>query len=75
MEPLRSLPIDAADSDTKDPDFEEWYRTRGYRMFGTGKNQAQQWYEQRKRQAKPGVASADDPAAVLQDLMMKAMRA
>lgn len=72
MEPVRTLPVDAADGGMRDPDFETWYRTVGYRMFGTGKQQAQQWYEQRKRSRKGGVA---DAAGVLQDLMDKAMRA
>lgn len=66
---IRVLPMDAADTgESHDNDFESWYRTKGFRLFGTGKNQAQQWYEQRKRAAKPKVASA------LQDMMMKAMR-
>jgi hypothetical protein len=65
----RAAPVDSAE--TGDDDFEQWYRTKGFKLFGTGKSQAQQWYEQRKRAAKPSVASAGD---VLADLMSKAMR-
>lgn len=65
----RAAPVDSAE--TGSDDFEQWYRTKGYKLFGTGKSTAQQWYEQRKRAAKPSVASAGD---VLGDLMSKAMR-
>ncbi len=66
----RAAPVDSAE--TGEDDFEQWYRTKGFKLFGTGKSQAQQWYEQRKRASKPVVA---DASGVLQDLMMKAMRA
>lgn len=68
----KARPVEAAETGaTKDPDFESWYRTKGFKLFGTGKDTARQWYEQRKRAAQPKVASA--PADILQDLMMKAM--
>lgn len=72
--PVRALPVEAAESgEARDEDFEEWYRTRGFKLFGTGKRSAQQWYEQRKRAAKPAVAM-NDPGNMLADLMDKAMR-
>lgn len=64
--------MDAADTgELRDPDFETWYRVRGYRLFGTNKRTAQQYYDQRKGQQAPPVA---DASGVLQDLMAKAMR-
>lgn len=65
----RAAPVDSAETGTDD--FERWYRTKGFKLFGFGKDKAQQWYEQRKRAAKPAVA---DAGGVLQDLMNKAMR-
>jgi hypothetical protein len=70
-QPRRMAPVDSAE--TGDDDFEQWYRTRGFKLFGTGKQSAQQWYEQRKRAAKPAVAM-NEPGGVLADLMDKAMR-
>lgn len=72
-QPRRAAPVDSAETGpVRDDEFERWYRTKGFKLFGTGKQQAQQWYEQRKRASKPAVA---DAGAVLQDLMDKAMRA
>lgn len=68
-QPRRMAPVESAE--TGDDDFEAWYRTKGFKLFGTGKRSAQQWYEQRKRAQKPAVA---DAAGVLQDMMDKAMR-
>lgn len=60
------MDYDAADTgEQREPDFEEWYRTSGYKLFSGNKKTAQQWYRQRKRGTKPKVATMD--------LMKKAM--
>lgn len=43
-----ALGLDAASGDTRDPEFDDWYRGHGYQMFGGDRNKAQQWYEQRR---------------------------
>jgi hypothetical protein len=54
-------------SEERDPDFDEWYKSAGYKMFGGNRGQARQWYLQRKRASKPKVASN------ISDLLQKAM--
>lgn len=52
------MQYDTADSgEMKDPDFDKWYKSTGYKLFGGNRQQAQQWYMQRRRATKPNVAS------------------
>lgn len=43
-----ALGFDAAGGDTRDPEFDGWYRGHGFHMFGGDRDKARQWYEQRR---------------------------
>ena len=43
-----ALGFDAAGGDTRDPEFDDWYRGHGYQMFGGDRTKARQWYDQRR---------------------------